>query len=96
MPISGPVFVTPHAVRQFQNRIYRLDYGAAREAISEGVVEAILACRIKPSSPGHGESITVRARKKWNFRAVIVPPVDGRALPVVVTVLKSGKMRGRK
>jgi len=87
-------FVTPHAVRQFQERIRNLDYDAALTAIIRGLREDALSPRL--SECGVSSYVRVRGRKHggYDFRAVIKPG-EAASLPVVVTILKGGKTRGR-
>ncbi len=84
--ISGDVFVTPHAVRQFISRIApQLDYDEALWAIIHELRDH--GGEPKPLESGRG--IRVRTRGgRYSFRAVIAP---GDPQPVVVTVLRSGR-----
>lgn len=86
--IAGPAFVTPHAVRQFQSRIAPgLDFERARAAILTGLADF---ANIRPTP--NGQAFRVRVRRPYAFRAIVRPAADGEgALPVVVTILRSGK-----
>lgn len=82
--IEGEVFVTPHAVAQFQARIAPLAYDAARAAILEELTAHTRS--LQPARSGAG--VVVRTRGgRYAFRAVIGPG-DG-AKPAVVTILRS-------
>lgn len=83
--IAGPAFVTPHAVRQFCERVAALDYEHALGAIIRGVEAGVTAGRVRALPNGSGWR--VRAKGTYPFRAVIVP---GKPLPVVATILRSG------
>lgn len=83
--LNCPYFITPHAIRQFIDRIApRMDFDQARDTIIEGLRNA------GPEKPTASRAaFYVRVRGEWNFRAVL-----GRgegALPAVVTILRSGK-----
>lgn len=90
--ITGNFFVTPHAVRQFQDRVAFLPYDEVVGLIVQSLDEA---------PPGkvseNGKALQVRVSEPFDFRAVIVPgnPPD-QPKPVVVTILKSGKPRHRQ
>ncbi len=80
----GLAFVTPHAVRQFQDRIALLTYEQALAAIIHGLEQY---SNIRPLSNGVG--FRVRVRRPFPLRAIIRPPQDGTGeLPVVITILK--------
>lgn len=86
MSAAGGAFVTPHAVRQFQERVAPgLTYEQALGAILRGLERP---ANTRPLANGTGWR--VRVRRPWPFRAVVRPDPAGR-LPVVVTVLRSGR-----
>jgi hypothetical protein len=80
----GNYFVTPHAVRQFQQRIVPLPYQHALAVILRGLAQDL---PIKYTQSGQHY---VRVKRPYSFRAVI----DGRKTtaekpsPAVVTILK--------
>lgn len=85
--IAGDVFITPHAVRQFQARVP--DYRNATYEQALGVIIRALrddAQSVRPTRNQKG--LCVRVRGSVNFRAIILPS-DGK--PAVVTILRSGK-----
>src|SRR5690554_2939776 len=86
MPAAGNVFVTPHAVRQFQRRIAPLPYHAALAAIIHGVT-AVPAAAWRVTA--NGAAVCVRVRRPFQFRALL--QAGEGAYPAVVTILKSGK-----
>lgn len=89
--IAGRFFVTPHAVERFRERIApHLTYEEALGAIIHGLKETTSA----PKPRGDTGAITIRVRRPYNFRAVIMPG-DGPA-PAVVTILRSGGNQGRR
>lgn len=88
MAITGKVFVTPHAVHQFQSRIIALPYEKARDIIAQAVSE-IPAEEWRITS--NGVARLVRTRYPFQFRAIIQ---DGEGeLPAVVTILRHGKAK---
>jgi hypothetical protein len=88
MSIEGPVFITPHAVRQFQARIApAMTFDAARTALIEGIVAH--AVSVRPTQNRRGVTIRVRGGRHA-FRAVVMPPVSPGLAPAVVTVLRAG------
>ena len=85
---TGNLFITPHAVRQFQSRIapwmtYEQALGAVIRELG-GVKEA------RPTE--NGKAYYIRTRGQWEFRAVIR---EGEIQPAVVTILRSGKGKKR-
>ena len=82
--IEGDYFVTPHAVKQFQDRIAPwMTYEQALGAIIRelrGVNEFRLT--------ENGKAYYVRTKGVYRFRAIIR---EGKSLPAVVTILRSGK-----
>ena len=87
--ITGDFFITPHAVRQFQNRIAPwMSYEQALGAIIRELRD------VKEfRSTLNGKAYYVRTSGKWHFRAVIQ---KGDILPAVITILRSGKGRKRQ
>lgn len=83
--IEGSVFVTPHAVRQFQARIAPLPYEVARTAILAELEAHALP--VRPLASGCGVAVRVRGGR-YVFRALIGPG-DGPC-PAVITILRSG------
>lgn len=80
--IDGTVFVTPHAVERFRERIAALAYDDARAAILDGLTRIA-------GAPANG---VVRVRRgPFAFRARIGPPPGPGLAPVVVTILRSGR-----
>lgn len=83
--IEGDAFITPHAIRQFQDRIARIEYERAREIIIQHLREHTV--RVTSMPDGHGAVARVRGGD-FAFRAVIVPREPE---PSVVIILRSGK-----
>ena len=83
--LTGRYFVTPHAVRQFIQRIApRMDYDRALAVIIDGLNRA------GPEKPTTNRcAFCVRVRGKWNFRAILCRG-EG-PMPAVATILRSGK-----
>lgn len=87
MAVRGKVFVTPHAVQRFRERIApNLTYEEARDAILRGVEQTRSEPKRSTSWPG---AVLPRVRRPYPFRAVIGPG-EGE-LPAVLTVLRSGR-----
>jgi len=83
--IAGEVYVTPHAVEQFQARIAPLPSNHALAAIIRELAEH--ARDPRPCASGRG--IVVRTRGgRYAFRAVIGPGINGLK-PAVITILRS-------
>jgi hypothetical protein len=92
--ITGNYFITPHAVRKFQERIARLPYDEALGIIAKSVSDAPIE---RHSVTQNGRAMSIRVASPFDFRAVIAPGHDAGAKPAVVTILKSGKPgRNRK
>lgn len=84
--IAGRYFVTPHAVRRFQERIAPwMSYSQALGTIIRCLEET--TCR--PTPLHHEPGLMIRVRRPYNFRAVIKPSEEGA--PVVATILRSGR-----
>jgi len=87
--IAGDFFITPHAVRQFQDRIAPwMSYEQALGAIIRGLHNTE---EFRPTI--NGKAYYVRVDGEWQFRAVIR---EGDFLPAVITILRSGKGNKRK
>jgi hypothetical protein len=86
--IDGEAFITPHAVRQFQNRIAAIPYDRARRIIIEHLREH--AVSVSPMPDGNGIRVRVRGGD-FSFRAVVMPAGGRAERPAVVTILRSGK-----
>jgi len=84
--VIDTAFVSPHAVRQFMERISPLPYDEARDAILNGLESNAML----PKPSHNHDSLYIRVRGQYNFRAV-VKKMAGRSLPTVITILKSGK-----
>ena len=83
MSFGGQVFVTPHAVRQFQERIAPLPENHALAAIIHSVARPRT---VRPTRNGRG--FTVRTEAPFRIRAIVMPPPEPGGLPSVVTVLR--------
>lgn len=89
--IDDPVFVGPHAVERFRERVpgaRALSYDDARAAIVDGIASHGRVSR----APRRDGCVLVRVRgvrAPFPFRAVIGPGEGDR--PAVVTVLRSGR-----
>lgn len=91
MAITGKVFVTPHAVHQFQSRIIAIPYEKARDIIAQAVSE-IPTEEWRITS--NGIARLVRTRHPFQFRAIIL---DGEGeLPAVVTILRHGRSKANR
>ena len=82
MGAAGDVFVTPHAVRRFRERIAPLPENQALAAIIHSFKDVK---SVKPSQNGKG--LNVRTSSPWKLRALVMPPTEHGGLPSVVTVL---------
>jgi len=86
--IVGDLFITPHAVRQFRERIpgmWRLKYEQALGLILRALRENTAS--VKPTPNGCG--VSIRVRGELNFRAIAARGEGVK--PAVVTILRSGK-----
>ena len=83
MPNMPDLFVTPHAVEQFQKRIASMDAAKARLMILDGIRQATDVC-VLPD----GATLRVRTQRPFpfEFRAYCTFDVD-RGHLVVVTVV---------
>jgi hypothetical protein len=90
----GNFFITPHAVRQFQNRISLwLTYEQALHIV---ITELNAALEVQERHPTeNGKVYYIRVNGDWQFRAVFIPE-EGDARPAVITILRSGKGKKRK
>lgn len=83
--MQGDFFVTPHAVRQFQRRIARLEYEEARQVI----IDALSVVALDDyQATRNGKALCIRVREPLAFRALIVEG-EGEQ-PAVATILRSG------
>lgn len=83
MSFGGQVFVTPHAVRRFRERIAPLPENRALAAIIHSLAEAR---SVKPIPNGRG--LAVRTQAPFRFRAFVMPPAQPGELPSVVSILR--------
>lgn len=90
----GNYFITPHAVRKFQERVARLPY----DEVVSLIAKALSAAPVKKHGvTQNGRAMVIRVTDPLDFRAVIVPGQTPQfPQPAVVTVLKSGKPRHRQ
>lgn len=90
--IAGRYFVTPHAVRRFQQRVApRLSY---RQALGT-IIRCLEETTCEPVPLHHEPGWMIRVRRPYNFRAVVRLAEDGTM--VVATILRSGSnRRGRQ
>jgi hypothetical protein len=89
--LTGDFFITPHAVRQFQNRLApHLSYEQALGVIIRELREA---GEWHPTE--NGKANYVRTSGEWRFRAVIAEG-EGDAKPAVITILRGGKSKKRR
>lgn len=87
--LAGELFITPHAVRQFQSRIAPwMTYEQALGAVIREL-RGVTDFRVTEN----GKARYVRTRGQWEFRAVIQ---EGEQQPAVVTILRSGRGKKRK
>lgn len=87
--LAGELFITPHAVRQFQTRI--APWMTYEQALGAVIRELGGAKEARPTE--NGKAYYIRTRGKWQFRAVIR---EGDIQPAVVTILRSGKGKKRR
>ncbi len=92
MPLLPDLFVTPHAVEQFQQRIAPLDAAKARHVILAGIRQAT-DVRVLPD----GATLRVRTRRPFPFEFRAYCTFDGqRGHLVVVTVVRGDSNVTRK
>jgi hypothetical protein len=84
MSIGGDVFVTPHAVRRFQERIAPLQENHALAAIIHSLASPNVS--VRPTQNGRG--VAVRTKAPYRFRAFVMPPVIPGDLPAVVSIMR--------
>lgn len=84
MSFGGEVYVTPHAVRRFRERIAPLPANHALAAIIHSLGNP--AASVAPTPNGHG--FRVRTSAPYRFRAFIMPPPRPGTLPSVVSILR--------
>jgi hypothetical protein len=80
---GGAVFVTPHAVRRFRERIAALPEAQALAAVIHSLAQVK---SVKPTSNGRG--LAVRTVAPYRFRAMVMPPTVPGDLPSVVCILR--------
>lgn len=92
MPFIPGLFVTPHAVEQFQKRIAPMDAGKARQMILDGIRQST-DVRVLPD----GATLRVRTRRPFpfEFRAYCTFDVE-RGHLVVTTVVRGDSNITRK
>lgn len=92
MPIIPDLFVTPHAVEQFQQRIAPMDADKAQWMILAGIRQST-DVRVLPD----GATLRVRTRRPFpfEFRAYCTFDVE-RGRPVVVTIVRGDSNITRK
>jgi len=86
---TGELFITPHAVRQFQSRI--APWMTYEQALGAVIRELRGATDCRPTE--NGKAYYIRTKGEWEFRAVIR---EGEIQPAVVTILRSGKGKKRR
>lgn len=98
MSAAGEAFVTPHALRQFLERIAPLPENLALAAILHGIAGRTRH-PLRPSQQARCGylvgAVEVWVWRPYAFRAVLVPGIEG-PLPVVVTIVphKERLLRG--
>lgn len=92
MPIMPDLFVTPHAVEQFRQRIAPMDASRAQQMILDGISQATNV-RVLPD----GATLRVRTRRPFpfEFRAFCIFDVE-RGHPVVTTIVRGDSNVTRK
>lgn len=92
MPEIPGLFVTPHAIEQFQHRIANLPEAVVRKIIVEGITQAT-NCVVLPDE----NTLRVRTRRPYpyEFRAYCVFDHD-RGHPVVTTIVRGDSNVTRK
>jgi hypothetical protein len=92
MPIIPDLFVTLHAVEQFQQRIAPMDEAKARQMILAGIRQSTNV-RVLPD----GETLRVRTQRPFpfEFRAYCVFDAE-RGHPVVTTIVRGDSNITRK
>jgi hypothetical protein len=85
----GELFITPHAVRQFQTRI--APWMTYEQALGSVIRELRDAKEFRPTM--NGKAYYVRTNGDWQFRAVIR---EGEIQPAVITILRGGKGKKRR
>jgi hypothetical protein len=84
MSFGGQVFVTPHAVRRFRERIAPLPENHALAAIIHSLASP--AVSVRPTQNGRG--LAVRTKAPFRFRAFVMPPPEAGGLPSVVSIMR--------
>lgn len=92
MPIIPDLFVTLHAVEQFQRRIAPMDAAKARQMILEGIREST-DVRVLPD----GATLRVRTRRPFPFEFRAYCTFDAaRGHSVVMTIVRGDSNVTRK
>lgn len=96
MPELLNVFVSPHAISQFQNRIAPVEEAKARRFILAGILQATNR-KLLPATDDHAETLRVRTRHPFpfEFRAFCVFDKE-RGHFVVTTIVKGDSNVKRK
>lgn len=81
MTASGSVFVTPHAVKRYTERVEECEYS---HAMREILADIEMSTSVSRRSDG---VVVVTGRRPRRVRYVIAPPLPGHTLPAVVTVV---------
>ncbi len=93
--LGGRLYVTPHAVRRFQQRIACLEYDQALAAIIHGLAKPY-AMRFAHERRDGVPVINLAVVGKYQFIATIVPNPDPALLPAVVSIRYGTKGGNRK
>jgi hypothetical protein len=85
MPIIPDLFVTPHAIEQFRQRIAPMDEAQARQIILAGIQQAANV-RVLPD----GETLRVRTQRPFPFEFRAYCVFDAKRGHAVVTTIVCG------
>ena len=85
MPMIPDLFVTPHAIEQFRQRIAPLDEARARQIILDGIQQATNV-RVLPD----GETLRVRTQRPFPFEFRAYCVFDAERRHAVVTTIVRG------
>jgi hypothetical protein len=86
MSVAGTVFVTPHAIQRFQERIAPIPEDVARAVIIRGLQRA-LGYHQTRLRDGRVAYEVASHHAGFTFIASVVPNPDPSLLPAVVTIL---------
>ncbi len=75
------MFVTPHAAQRYAERVEACDHD---EAVRRIVADIEKATRVVK---GPGDLVTITGARPRRIRYRVAPPLPGRELPAVVTVV---------